>query len=127
MAGQADIAVADVDVCTQYGTQISWAPHSSMHHGPMHINQRYPVNPCLPPAGPAPCVSLCVLSRGELSSGLAALSMVPLLPGGGVSDLFTNRVFLAGFWAWFTAQTLKVCVDTMIALGTEHCVCGGGV
>jgi acid phosphatase family membrane protein YuiD len=34
--------------------------------------------------------------------------MVPLLPGGGVSDLFTNRVFLAGFWAWFTAQTLKV-------------------
>lgn len=34
--------------------------------------------------------------------------MVPLLPGNGFSDLFTNRVFLAGFWAWFTAQTLKV-------------------
>lgn len=45
---------------------------------------------------------------GEASSGFAALSLMPLLPGGGVNDLFTNRVFLAGFWAWFTAQTLKV-------------------
>jgi acid phosphatase family membrane protein YuiD len=39
---------------------------------------------------------------------LAAMSVLPLLPGGGVTDLFTNRVFLAGFWAWFCAQTLKV-------------------
>lgn len=46
--------------------------------------------------------------RGDVCSGLAALSMVPLLPGGGINDLFTNRVFLAGFWAWFAAQTLKV-------------------
>lgn len=56
------------------------------------------------------CVSLhlCCVCRGDASSAVAALSMVPLLPGNGVSDLFTNRVFLAGFWAWFTAQTLKV-------------------
>jgi uncharacterized protein len=40
---------------------------------------------------------------------LAAMAVLPVLPGGGLSDLFTNRVFLAGFWGWFTAQTLKVC------------------
>jgi hypothetical protein len=34
--------------------------------------------------------------------------VMPALPGGGFADLFTNRVFLAGFWAWFCAQTLKV-------------------
>jgi hypothetical protein len=39
---------------------------------------------------------------------VAALAVVPALPGGGFADLFTNRVFLAGFWAWFCAQTLKV-------------------
>ena len=39
---------------------------------------------------------------------MAAAMVLPTLPGGGVNDLFTNRVFLAGFWAWFTAQTLKV-------------------
>jgi hypothetical protein len=65
-------------------------------------------------------LGLCVLPAcvftvrsGDASAGVAALSMVPLisaatLPGNGVTDLFTNRVFLAGFWAWFTAQTLKV-------------------
>jgi acid phosphatase family membrane protein YuiD len=36
------------------------------------------------------------------------MAVVPALPGGGFTDLFTNRVFLAGFWAWFCAQTLKV-------------------
>lgn len=39
---------------------------------------------------------------------MAAMALLPSLPGGGFSDLFTNRVFLAGFWGWFTAQTLKV-------------------
>jgi hypothetical protein len=39
---------------------------------------------------------------------LMAVLALPVLPGGGVNDIFTNRVFLAGFWAWFTAQTLKV-------------------
>jgi hypothetical protein len=39
---------------------------------------------------------------------MAAAAAVPLLPGNGLTDLFTNRVFLVGFWAWFTAQTLKV-------------------
>ncbi|KAF8071199.1 setd3 [Scenedesmus sp. PABB004] len=46
--------------------------------------------------------------HGAAPAGLAALSMLPALPGGGFSDLFTNRVFLAGFWGWFTAQTLKI-------------------
>ncbi|KIY99788.1 hypothetical protein MNEG_8171 [Monoraphidium neglectum] len=39
---------------------------------------------------------------------LMAVLALPVLPGGGVNDIFTNRVFLAGFWAWFTAQTLKI-------------------
>jgi hypothetical protein len=39
---------------------------------------------------------------------LMALMAMPMLPGNGINDIFTNRVFLAGFWAWFTAQTLKV-------------------
>eukprot|EP00879_Flechtneria_rotunda_P001085 GHRR01001226.1.p1 GENE.GHRR01001226.1~~GHRR01001226.1.p1 ORF type:complete len:291 (+),score=85.33 GHRR01001226.1:253-1125(+) len=44
----------------------------------------------------------------EPASAMAAMALLPALPGGGFSDLFTNRVFLAGFWAWFTAQTLKI-------------------
>lgn len=44
----------------------------------------------------------------QLPLAMAAAVVLPALPGGGVNDLFTNRVFLAGFWAWFTAQTLKV-------------------
>jgi hypothetical protein len=47
--------------------------------------------------------------------------MVPLLPGGGINDLFTNRVFLAGFWAWFTAQTLKVRAQWTVHCGTASC------
>jgi acid phosphatase family membrane protein YuiD len=40
---------------------------------------------------------------------LAALAVaMPSLPGGGLADILANRVFLAGFWAWFTAQTLKI-------------------
>lgn len=39
---------------------------------------------------------------------LMAALVLPTLPGGGINDIFTNRVFLAGFWAWFTAQTLKI-------------------
>jgi hypothetical protein len=39
---------------------------------------------------------------------LATVLAAPSFPGGGVSDLFTNRVFLVGFWAWFLAQTGKV-------------------
>ncbi|KAI8470280.1 MAG: divergent PAP2 family-domain-containing protein [Monoraphidium minutum] len=38
---------------------------------------------------------------------MAALAL-PVLPGAGINEIFTNRVFLAGFWAWFTAQTLKI-------------------
>jgi len=46
---------------------------------------------------------------GQGSSILAAsLLTIPALPGGGFNDLFTNRVFLAGFWGWFMAQTLKI-------------------
>eukprot|EP00877_Chromochloris_zofingiensis_P000793 jgi/Chrzof1/10714/Cz05g09230.t1 len=43
--------------------------------------------------------------RAPLSAAFLAL---PVLPGGGFNDLFMNRVFLAGFWAWFTAQFLKI-------------------
>jgi acid phosphatase family membrane protein YuiD len=39
---------------------------------------------------------------------LAAALLVPTLPGGGVADLFTNRVFMAGFAGWAVAQCLKV-------------------
>ena len=49
-----------------------------------------------------------VMCRNDVSAAMAAMTMLPVLPGGGFSDLFTNRVFLAGFWGWFTAQTLKV-------------------
>lgn len=42
---------------------------------------------------------------------MAAVLVLPSLAGGGVNDLFTNRVFLAGFWAWFMAQTLKVSIQ----------------
>lgn len=38
---------------------------------------------------------------------LAALALPPF-PGNGVADLLTNRVFVAGFWAWFAAQFLKI-------------------
>ncbi len=38
---------------------------------------------------------------------LAALA-IPQIPGNGLSDLLTNRVFLVGFWSWFSAQFLKV-------------------
>ncbi|EFJ45394.1 hypothetical protein VOLCADRAFT_94209 [Volvox carteri f. nagariensis] len=42
--------------------------------------------------------------------GLAMLAAVaiPPIPGNGVTDLLTNRVFLVGFWSWFTAQFLKI-------------------
>jgi len=36
---------------------------------------------------------------------------LPSLPGGGVNDLFINPVLVAGFWAWFTAQFLKVRIE----------------
>jgi hypothetical protein len=39
---------------------------------------------------------------------LAAALVVPALPGGGVADLFSNRVFMAGFAGWAVAQCLKV-------------------
>ena len=39
-----------------------------------------------------------------LAAGLA----IPPVPGNGVADLLTNRVFLVGFWSWFSAQFLKV-------------------
>ena len=39
----------------------------------------------------------------------AAVVMMPQLNGNGALDLFTrNYVFKAGFWAWLSAQTLKV-------------------
>lgn len=49
---------------------------------------------------------------------VAAMAAMPALPGGGISDLFTNRVFLAGFWGWFTAQALKVRVRGGAATAT---------
>ncbi|GBF87919.1 phosphatidic acid phosphatase-related protein [Raphidocelis subcapitata] len=48
------------------------------------------------------------LGVGPTPLQLMAAFVLPTLPGGGVNDIFTNRVFLAGFWAWFTAQTLKI-------------------
>ncbi|PNW75523.1 hypothetical protein CHLRE_12g530100v5 [Chlamydomonas reinhardtii] len=39
-----------------------------------------------------------------LAAGLA----IPPVPGNGVADLLTNRVFLVGFWSWFSAQFLKI-------------------
>jgi hypothetical protein len=62
-----------------------------------------------------PPTHICVIQcccRGDGVQAVAALAVMPALPGGGFADLFTNRVFLAGFWAWFCAQTLKV--------GTNH-------
>jgi hypothetical protein len=59
----------------------------------------------------------CTPNRGQSLAGqrpvamaaAAAASMaMPSLPNGGMTDLFTNCVFLAGFWAWFVAQFLKV-------------------
>ncbi|GIL90624.1 hypothetical protein Vretimale_15758 [Volvox reticuliferus] len=43
-------------------------------------------------------------------SGLLMLSAlaIPPIPGNGMIDLVTNRVFLVGFWSWFTAQFLKI-------------------
>eukprot|EP00878_Enallax_costatus_P006669 GHUV01006990.1.p1 GENE.GHUV01006990.1~~GHUV01006990.1.p1 ORF type:complete len:276 (+),score=66.75 GHUV01006990.1:270-1097(+) len=49
-----------------------------------------------------------LLAGNDVSAAMAAMAVLPVLPGGGFSDLFTNRVFLAGFWGWFTAQTLKI-------------------
>lgn len=47
-------------------------------------------------------------SSGQQLQLMAAAMVLPVLPGGGINDIFTNRVFLAGFWAWFCAQTLKI-------------------
>lgn len=52
--------------------------------------------------------ALAPLSAAGAPLASAAAVVLPALAGGGVSDLFTNRVFLAGFWAWFCAQTLKI-------------------
>lgn len=49
-----------------------------------------------------------LLVGSDATTAMAAMALIPTLPGGGFSDLFTNRVFLAGFWGWFTAQTLKI-------------------
>eukprot|EP00882_Tetradesmus_deserticola_P008367 GHRQ01008824.1.p1 GENE.GHRQ01008824.1~~GHRQ01008824.1.p1 ORF type:complete len:288 (+),score=92.76 GHRQ01008824.1:223-1086(+) len=49
-----------------------------------------------------------LLLGGDGVPAVAAMAVMPALPGGGFADLFTNRVFLAGFWAWFCAQTLKI-------------------
>ncbi|GLI64439.1 hypothetical protein VaNZ11_007709 [Volvox africanus] len=38
---------------------------------------------------------------------LSALA-IPPIPGNGMIDLVTNRVFLVGFWSWFTAQFMKI-------------------
>jgi acid phosphatase family membrane protein YuiD len=57
-----------------------------------------------------------------LAAAAAAMTF-PSLPGGGFADLFTNRVFLAGFWAWFTAQTLKVLLLLPLLPSRLHCCC----
>lgn len=52
-------------------------------------------------AAPSPSsAAASAASSGHLS--------LPTLPGNGFNDLFTNRVFLAGYWAWFAAQLLKI-------------------
>lgn len=43
-------------------------------------------------------------AKGMLAMGFA----VPTLPGAGLADLFANKVFMTGFWAFFAAQFLKV-------------------
>lgn len=46
-------------------------------------------------------------------SPLMAMSMAaPALPGSGIGDLLSNRVFMTGFTAWFLAQFAKVSVDS---------------
>jgi len=80
-------------------------PHQHRHHGPSPQNaQNTHRDSSLTFGGQS--VPMPLLA--------AAVYALPVLPGGGVNDLFTNRVFLAGFWAWFTAQTLKV---RLVALG----------
>ncbi|CAK0779515.1 hypothetical protein CVIRNUC_004791 [Coccomyxa viridis] len=62
------------------------------------------------------CRPLCKLSSTDmLRTGspqalcYAAVVMMPQLNGNGALDLFTrNYVFKAGFWAWLSAQTLKI-------------------
>jgi hypothetical protein len=78
---------------------------------PRRAARSRPRPPPAPPHAP-PCARVC---SGDPLGGPHALQLLaaaalalPSLPGAGVNDLFTNRVFLAGFWAWFTAQTLKV-------------------
>ncbi|GFR43856.1 hypothetical protein Agub_g4982 [Astrephomene gubernaculifera] len=46
----------------------------------------------------------------EPQQGLALMAAltIPPVPGNGITDLLTNRVFLVGFWSWFTAQFLKI-------------------
>lgn len=65
---------------------------------------------------------------------LAALA-IPQIPGNGLSDLLTNRVFLVGFWSWFSAQFLKVRVHwggpayllfNSAKLSVEFCYCWAG-
>ena len=39
----------------------------------------------------------------------ASVMLVPALSRGTWQNLTSNHVFLVGFWAWLTAQTMKVC------------------
>ena len=32
-----------------------------------------------------------------------------MLPAACLTDITSNNVLMTGFWAWLTAQTLKVC------------------
>lgn len=41
-------------------------------------------------------------------SWLAAPLAVATMPGNGFADLLSSRVFMVGFFAWFTAQFLKI-------------------
>jgi acid phosphatase family membrane protein YuiD len=47
-------------------------------------------------------------ATGGAALSASSSSLLPTLPGNGFNDLFTNRVFLAGYWAWFAAQLLKI-------------------
>lgn len=81
-----------------------WAP-PAFHHGRVHC--------LLWPALPE-CSSL----RGAKAESflMAAAFASPTFPGNGIDDLWTNRVFLVGFWAWFLAQFGKV----GLAAGHRH-------
>ena len=55
-----------------------------------------------------PRSGLCSAPSWQYSLNSAAVMLVPALSRGTWQNLASNHVFLVGFWAWLTAQTMKV-------------------